>query len=287
MNTNASDVTFHVWQTFRTGLAAARRKALAIIGLALVSRFIASQVLDAINNFASTFSLSLASLASSASLDLIEAVFVFIISFPLMWAAIVPLTIQAIKAPTRMEASGTVVERLWRDVSLPYRAASLRAGVRIFELMLLNYALLGIFLLLDLAILDAFANAASWTIAVLTLIRACFGLLSSLVLLRWSLALPVMIMEDVPLRESLRRSWDITRSRVFRLLGLGMLMTAVVVGSSVLIGIVLILVFVLFPNTLAGGSNAPYELVFFIGQTVGLVFAAPITSACYYYLREN
>ena len=99
MSTDAIDFTFSVRQTLRTGLDVARRKALAIIALALASRFVASEIVSRIIAFASTFGVSLAPL---------EGMLVFFGSLVLMWFAVVPLTIQAIEARGLGEPSGAV-----------------------------------------------------------------------------------------------------------------------------------------------------------------------------------
>lgn len=286
MNTDVTDVTFSVWQTFRTGLDVARRKALTIIALALVAGFVVSQGVDGIQTFASSFGLS----SFGLSVVRIEEELVFFGSLLVMWFAIVPLTIQTIEAPPRMEASGTVIERLWRDASVPYRALSLRTVLRGLGLTLFNFALTAASLLSStlpsLAISGAYADHVSLPPGVLFL-GPCFGLLVALISLRWSLAVPAMIMENVPVRESLRRSWHITKSQVLRLLALSMLTMVMVRVLSALLGLGLGMMVDLFSDTPGDGSNVLTAHALFVGQTVGLVFSAPITAACYYYLRRN
>ena len=95
-----------------------------------------------------------------------------------------------------------------------------------------------------------------------------------------------MIMEALPTHESLRRSWHLTKSRVWRLLGLSLLTFAVVSVSSALVGAIIgFMVGYFF------GEPAVYDVVpplaTFGGQTIGLALAAPITTVCYCYLRAD
>ena len=119
------------------------------------------------------------------------------------------------------------------------------------------------------------------------IVVTCVALLVGLVSVRWSVALPAMIMESLRVLESLRRSWYMTRSHVWRLLGLSILTTAIVVALGALLGLGFGLVLGLLSDPLDDGSDVLTAVALFVGQTVGLVFAAPITSACYYYLRRD
>lgn len=287
MNTTATDVTFRVWQTFRTGLDVGRRKLLTIIALALVSRFMASHVVSGITTFANTtFGLDLASM---------EQGLVFFGSLLVMWPAVVPLTIQTIDTPPRIGVFVTPFERIWRDASVHYRAVSLRTFLRGLGLVLIGDAMFMASMQSSWfwdALLRANADHESWTANVLAVIGACAGLLVVWVSLRWSVALPAMIMENVSVLESLRRSWQITRSQVLRLVGLGILTYAVVSVLSVLLfGIISMalvrMVFVPFFVDSGEAINSLDALWRFVDQTVGLVVLAPITSACYYHLRGN
>lgn len=278
MSQEPIDLTFGVWRTFRTGLAVARKKLLTLLALALVSLFVASQAAAGIANFASTFSLDL---------DLAEEALVFFGSLLLMWFAVVPLTIQAIESPSRTQAPGSLVERLWRDARLPYRTLSPHTFLRGLGLVLFNYFLSALSLLLSSTPIWAMELEEPPPEAVALLLGPVLGLLLSLVLLRWSVALPALIMEDLAIRQSLRRSWRMTRSRVLRLLGLGMLTTTLTATLGVLLGFLLGRLFLLFSQPTGDADNVLYSLAFFGGATVGLVVTAPIVAACYYYLRRD
>ncbi|WP_419939294.1 glycerophosphoryl diester phosphodiesterase membrane domain-containing protein [Candidatus Palauibacter sp.] len=280
MKTGTTDATFRVWRTFRTGLDVARRKALTIIALALVSRFVTFEVISRVTTFSGTFGLEL-------DLAQIERVLVFFGSLLLMWFAVVPLTIQAIEAPPRMEPTGTLLARVWRDGSRPYRALSLSSFLRGLGIVLITSAVVVATWLLSFGFaITAKMVVESSLVTGLALSGLALGLVVglSVVSLRWSVALPVMIMENVPAGESLRRSWRITKSQVLRLYGLGILTAAVTLILSGLIGYGLDRGASLFSETPGDGVLA---LALFLGQTVGLFIAAPITSASYYYLRGN
>ena len=73
---SSPDAPFGAWQTFRTGLSVAQQKALAIIVLAVVCRFITSQAVAGIGAFADTLGISLPPEAVRA--------LVFVVSLPLM-----------------------------------------------------------------------------------------------------------------------------------------------------------------------------------------------------------
>ena len=281
MSTNTTVARFRIWPTFRTGLTVARRNASTILALALLSRFLMSQAVSGVTTFSNTtFGFDLAPF---------EAALVFLGSLVVMWFAVVPLTIQTIEDPAPIEGSGSLIERIWRNASIHYRALSLRTVLRGVGLLLINYAVVAVSMLCSavagFAIGRTITVGVDWINVVLLLIGLSSGLLVVLVSLRWSVALPAMIMEHLPIRESLRRSWYITKSQMGRLLGLGILIFAVVSVSGALVGGTFGILFVLYVGTSDVGSAVLSPFVVFGGQTIGLVFGAPITSASYYYLR--
>lgn len=271
-----TNAPLRVWRTFRTGLDVARTKILTIIALALVARFMASQAVDGIATFASTFGLDL---------DQITEALVFVGSLSVMWFVVVPLAIQAIESPHMKEESRTAVGQTWREVSVHIRALSLRTLLRALGLVLINYALLAgppSFLVLLQSL-----NPRSETAEGLAFIGVCLFLVVALVSLRWSVAFPVMVMEDASVKKSLHRSWYLTGSQVVRLLGVNMLTAVVTLVLSALIGLGLFLAFHLLPGSVGGGRSVADPFLFFVGQTLALILVAPVTSACYYYLTNE
>lgn len=101
--------------------------------------------------------------------------------------------------------------------------------------------------------------------------------------LRWSLAFVAMVVESLPVRESLQRSWRITKSNAGRLLGVFALVYAIVL-VLVVVPISLILTFVsLF--VMSGNEEALFRASVTIGQPIAVVFFVPSAAACYYRLR--
>ena len=276
MGTDATATDFRIWSTFRRGLGVARQKALSIAAVAIVSRFVASQVVSGVITFSdTTFGLDLAP---------IEGVLVFFGSLVVMWFAVVPLAMETIEASTSIKEvdHGTVVTRIWHDVSVYYRALSVRAILRGLGLLLVIYTLAFVSLLSGESVGSGFRrmflDSFDWFGVVFILIWLLLSSFTIWLSARWTVVFPVMIMEDASIYESLRRSWRLTKSHAWRLIGFGILLFAVVVGLSgaILSGIVL-----------AIGLDVPVPLTVFAAQTIGLILAAPTTAACYYYLQEN
>ena len=268
MKTQTAVVPFRIWLTIRTGLHVIKRKAPTIIAIALIARFLVSQVVSGAGTFASaTFALDLAQL---------EAVLVFLGSMLVMWFAVVPLTIHTIETPPRNER-GTIIERTWRGAMVQIRTLSLRVCLRGVGILLVNYALaIGSFVPLLLVI-----SGAPYSLLGIAL---PFNLFLFWVSVRWTLAFPAMIMEDLPVYESLRRSWYLTKSQVVRLFCLVTLTLSIALVLSALLGAIIGFVFDLMLDMTAQTFDTLVTVSFVVGNTISLMFLGPIMSVCYYYL---
>lgn len=272
---SSPDAPFGAWQTFRTGLSVAQQKALTIIALAVVCRFIASQAVAGIGTFADTLGISLPPEVARA--------IVFVVSLPLMFFAVVPLASQAVRTPSGAEAVGAFLERLWRDASVPYRTLSLRTFLRCWGLILVTNMFIALPYALQLLATFYLAESDRLLIpAVLSLGALGYLAFSVWVLLRWFVTFPAMILENLSIRASLGRSWNLTTSHAGGLFRLAMLTGTVVLVLSFSSGFALGALFAPF-SEFAGFSN-PLHLALFLGQIVTLIFSVPVATACYHQL---
>ena len=175
-----------------------------------------------------------------------------------------------------------MVDRTWRLAISYFRSLPIRLFLRGAALLLVNYGMaLCPFLLFWVAAVTAPDN-----VAVLLIVGVAPAMLFAWVSLRWTLAFPAMIAEDVSVPRSLGRSWVITKSRVGRLIGVIAITAAIVLLLSSVLGALLGVTFAWYSGTDTDAA-AVLPLSTAVGQTVGVAFFAPIMSTCYYYLREG
>ena len=276
MSINATGAGLRVWATFRTGLNAIKRNALVILSWAVISRFLASEAVSRVTTFADTFGVDFAPC---------ETPFVFVGSLAIMWTVVVPVTVRTIEAPLGTETSGTFIEQTWHAVRIHYRALSAHAVLRSAGLLLISWALVVVSLLLYALVEWTCGRIDSivWLGVIGVMVLLVMSVLAE-VSIRWSIALPAMIMEGLSVRESLRRSWHLTESQESRVFALAVLTTgAAIVVSLVLVGVMVGLVWALRIDGLdSSGFQASLD---FAVQTIGLAISVPSVAACYYYLK--
>ena len=269
MDTPPATATLRVWPTLRLGLLVIKRRALAIVAIAVTARFLVSQAASGVDTFAAT--------TFSFPLTRFLPVLVFFGSMLVMWLAVVPLTIQALETPVEREPKPTA-GRTWRAAVARIRAIMPGLFVRALGLLLVNYALV-------LATIFPLVGGAYTIDGALLLLGAPIAAFAAWASLRWTLAFPVLVVEGLSLRDSLRRSWQITRSQATRLLGL--LALTVLLAIALTMPIAAVTGFVLVAVTDPSGDtyDAAFTIGTVIGQIVALVVYAPILTACYQELR--
>jgi hypothetical protein len=96
-----------------------------------------------------------------------------------------------------------------------------------------------------------------------------------IVLVRWFLAYPPLVLEDRGIRESLRRSWDLTRGRFWPMLGLVVILVAILSPGAIAVPVLAALG---LPDVLAAwiGTSAP--------TTATIPLSAAVQTAAYWHL---
>ncbi|MCY3596741.1 MAG: glycerophosphoryl diester phosphodiesterase membrane domain-containing protein [Rhodospirillales bacterium] len=210
MDTPPATPTFRVGPTIRLGLHVIRRRALTIIAVAVIARFLVSQAASGVDTF----------------------------------TAITPGLL-----------------------------------LRALGLLLFNYALAIVIVFPLVGIVHNIDGR-------LLLIGAPIAAFATWASLRWALAFPVLVVEGLSLRDTLRRSWQLTHLQAARLLGLLTLTVLLVLALTLPIAAVASLVLDAFTGPSGNTHDASFTLGTVIGQTTGLVVYAPILTACYHNLRS-
>lgn len=260
-----------VWSTIRLGLQVIRKKAITIIVIAVIARFIASQLASGINDFSeTTFDLELTPYMGT---------FVFLTSMLLMWLAVVPMVIRTIESRTE-STDGTFLDTTWSAAIAHLQGFTPRLLIRSVGLYLVNI-LLGICLVVPLLVAE-FSSSIEFLIVGLAIAIFAFWLS-----LRWTVAFPALVMEDLPIGQSLGRSWHLTKSQTLRVLWLTVLLSTITLVVSALLGGIVGLVFGLISEIQNYSDDGVLMIGLALGQIIALVVYAPIVTACYYSLSRT
>ncbi len=268
MSTNPVGTRLYVWSTIRLGLQVIRKKAITIIVIAVIARFIASQLASGINDFSETaFGLELTSYLGT---------FVFLTSMLLMWLAVVPMVIRTIESPAE-STDGTFLDTTWSAAISHLQGFTPRLLIRSVGLYSVNI-LLGICLVGPLLVAE-YSSSIEFLIVGFSIAIFAFWLS-----LRWTVAFPALVMEDLSIRQSLGRSWQRTKSQTLRVLWLTVLLSTMTLVLSGLLGGIVGLVFGLTSDIQNYSEKRVLMIGLALGQTIALVVYAPIITACYYKL---
>lgn len=259
-----------VWSTIRLGLQVIRRKAITIIVIAVIARFIASQLASGIDDFsAGTFDLELTPYLGT---------FVFLTSMLLMWLAVVPMVIHTIDSPTE-STDASFLDTTWSAAVSHLQGFTPRLLIRSIGLYSVNISL-GICLVSPLLVAE---YSSSIEFLIVGLLIAIFAFWLSL---RWTVAFPALVMEDLSIGQSLARSWQLTKSQTLRVLWLTVLISTITLVLSALLGGIVGLVFGLTSEMQNYSEERVLMIGLALGQTLALVVYAPVITACYYKLSK-